>query len=155
LSLLNCLAAAIPARERVVTCEEVFELPVIENHRLVGMISEADLAGNLPSTSSPSSSRRSARRPDTCWHRARRSERSGMRLERFTFGSIRIDGVTYEHDVVIDRGKGSRAQQEAVEGVVRQVEAGERRTGTRMPGPSALGVAFRRAYRGPAGRRSA
>jgi hypothetical protein len=28
-----------------------------------------------------------------------------MRLERFTFGSIRIDGVTYEHDVVIDRGK--------------------------------------------------
>jgi hypothetical protein len=28
-----------------------------------------------------------------------------MHLERFTFGSIRIDGVTYEHDVVIDRGK--------------------------------------------------
>ncbi len=25
-TLLNCLAAAIPARERVVTCEEVFEL---------------------------------------------------------------------------------------------------------------------------------
>ncbi len=25
-SLLNCLCAAIPARERVVTCEEVFEL---------------------------------------------------------------------------------------------------------------------------------
>jgi hypothetical protein len=28
-----------------------------------------------------------------------------MRLERFTCGSIGIDGVTYEHDVVIDRGK--------------------------------------------------
>jgi hypothetical protein len=28
-----------------------------------------------------------------------------MRLERFTFGSIGIDGVTYGHDVVIDRGK--------------------------------------------------
>ena len=28
-----------------------------------------------------------------------------MRLERFTFGSIRIDDVTYRQDVVIDRGK--------------------------------------------------
>ena len=28
-----------------------------------------------------------------------------MRFEAFTFGSIRIDGVTYEHDVVIDRGR--------------------------------------------------
>src|SRR6266404_3774334 len=27
-----------------------------------------------------------------------------MRLEKFSFGSIRIDGVTHEHDVVIDRG---------------------------------------------------
>src|SRR5215468_6440362 len=27
-----------------------------------------------------------------------------MRFEDFAFGSIRIDGVTYEHDVVIDRG---------------------------------------------------
>src|SRR5262249_8018402 len=27
-----------------------------------------------------------------------------MRFEDVTFGSIRIDGVTYEHDVVIDRG---------------------------------------------------
>ena len=25
-TLLNCLAASIPSRERVVTCEEVFEL---------------------------------------------------------------------------------------------------------------------------------
>ena len=27
-TLLNCLAAAIPSRERVVTCEEVFELQI-------------------------------------------------------------------------------------------------------------------------------
>ncbi len=27
-----------------------------------------------------------------------------MRLERFTFGAVRIDGVRYERDVVIDRG---------------------------------------------------
>ena len=28
-----------------------------------------------------------------------------MRIDQFTFGSIRIDGVTYEHDVVIARGR--------------------------------------------------
>jgi hypothetical protein len=28
-----------------------------------------------------------------------------MRFEAFTFGSIRIDGVTRKHDVVIDRGQ--------------------------------------------------
>lgn len=28
-----------------------------------------------------------------------------MRFERFSFGSIRIDGVTFDHDVVIDRGE--------------------------------------------------
>lgn len=28
-----------------------------------------------------------------------------MRFEAFAFGSIRIDGVTYEHDVVIEHGK--------------------------------------------------
>ena len=28
-----------------------------------------------------------------------------MRFEKFSFGSIRIDGVTHEHDVVIDRGE--------------------------------------------------
>jgi len=28
-----------------------------------------------------------------------------MRFEGFSFGSIRIDGITYEHDVVLDRGK--------------------------------------------------
>ncbi|MBP0595346.1 hypothetical protein J8I87_38020 [Paraburkholderia sp. LEh10] len=28
-----------------------------------------------------------------------------MHFDAFSFGSIRIDGVTYEHDVVIDRGQ--------------------------------------------------
>jgi hypothetical protein len=28
-----------------------------------------------------------------------------MRFEEFAFGSIRIDGVTYDRDVVIDRGE--------------------------------------------------
>jgi hypothetical protein len=28
-----------------------------------------------------------------------------MQFESFSFGSIRIDGITYEHDVVIDRGE--------------------------------------------------
>jgi hypothetical protein len=27
-----------------------------------------------------------------------------LRFEAFSFGSIQIDGITYEHDVVIDRG---------------------------------------------------
>jgi hypothetical protein len=28
-----------------------------------------------------------------------------MRFEGFSFGSIRIDGVSYDHDLVIDRGE--------------------------------------------------
>ncbi|HZC35312.1 MAG TPA: MTH938/NDUFAF3 family protein [Chthoniobacterales bacterium] len=30
---------------------------------------------------------------------------NGLRFEAFSFGSISIDGTTYEHDVVIDRGE--------------------------------------------------
>jgi hypothetical protein len=33
------------------------------------------------------------------------STEARMRFEAFSFGSIRIDGVTYEHDVLIDRGE--------------------------------------------------
>ena len=33
-----------------------------------------------------------------------------MRFEKFAFGSIRIDGTTNEHDVVIDRGKISKRE---------------------------------------------
>ena len=32
------------------------------------------------------------------------SKRVRTRFEEFSFGSIRIDGITYEHDVVIDQG---------------------------------------------------
>lgn len=28
-----------------------------------------------------------------------------MRFEKFSFGSIQVDGVTYKHDVVVDRGE--------------------------------------------------
>ena len=28
-----------------------------------------------------------------------------MRFTGYSFGSVRVDGVTYEHDLVIDRGK--------------------------------------------------
>jgi hypothetical protein len=28
-----------------------------------------------------------------------------MRFSDYSFGSVRVDGVTYEHDLIIDRGK--------------------------------------------------
>jgi len=31
-----------------------------------------------------------------------------LRFDKFSFGSIQIDGATYEHDVVIDRGETSK-----------------------------------------------
>ena len=31
-----------------------------------------------------------------------------MRFDKFSFGSIQIDGSTYEHDVVVDRGEVSK-----------------------------------------------
>jgi hypothetical protein len=34
-------------------------------------------------------------------------------IDRFTFGSIRIDGVTYEHDVVIARGRVRKRKKKA------------------------------------------
>ena len=36
-----------------------------------------------------------------------------MRFENFSFGSIRIDGTTYEHDVVIDRGEVQKRKKKA------------------------------------------
>jgi hypothetical protein len=30
---------------------------------------------------------------------------TGVRFAGYSFGSVRVDGVTYEHDLVIDRGK--------------------------------------------------
>jgi hypothetical protein len=37
----------------------------------------------------------------------------GMRIDDFTFGSIRIDGVVYEHDVVIARGRVQKRKKKA------------------------------------------
>jgi hypothetical protein len=36
-----------------------------------------------------------------------------MRFDNFSFGSIQIDGSTYEHDVVVDRGKISKRREKA------------------------------------------
>ena len=36
-----------------------------------------------------------------------------MRFEDFAFGSIRIDGITYEDDVVIDRGETRKRKKKA------------------------------------------
>ena len=36
-----------------------------------------------------------------------------MRFEAFSFGSICIDGVTYEHDVLIDRGQVRKRKKKA------------------------------------------
>jgi hypothetical protein len=36
-----------------------------------------------------------------------------MRIDRFTFGTIRIDGVIYEHDVVIARGRVRKRKKKA------------------------------------------
>ena len=36
-----------------------------------------------------------------------------MHFEAFSFGLIRIDGVSYEHDVVIDRGKVRKRKKKA------------------------------------------
>ena len=44
-----------------------------------------------------------------------------MNFEAFSFGSIRIDGVSYEHDVIIDRGASSQTKEEAVEAISRGI----------------------------------
>jgi hypothetical protein len=36
-----------------------------------------------------------------------------MRFDEFSFGSIRIDGVSYDHDVVIDRGEVRKRKKKA------------------------------------------
>jgi hypothetical protein len=36
-----------------------------------------------------------------------------MGFESFSFGSIRIDGITHENDVIIDRGQVSKRKKKA------------------------------------------
>jgi hypothetical protein len=40
-------------------------------------------------------------------------EATAKHIDRFTFGSIRIEGVTYEHDVVIARGRVRKRKKKA------------------------------------------
>jgi hypothetical protein len=40
-------------------------------------------------------------------------EAMATQIDQFTFGSIRIDGVTYEHDVVIARGRVRKRKKKA------------------------------------------
>ncbi len=40
-------------------------------------------------------------------------EATPTHIDQFTFGSIRIDGVTYEHDVVIARGRVRKRKKKA------------------------------------------
>jgi hypothetical protein len=35
----------------------------------------------------------------------RAGEEAGVRFTGYSFGSVRVDGVTYDHDLIIDRGK--------------------------------------------------
>lgn len=42
-----------------------------------------------------------------------------MTFDNFSFGSLRIDGSTYEHDVVIDRGQIRKMQESAVQAIPR------------------------------------
>ena len=45
-----------------------------------------------------------------------------MEIERTTFGTITIDGKTYEHDVIIRlSGRSGKAEEEAVEEVLRHL----------------------------------
>jgi hypothetical protein len=46
-----------------------------------------------------------------------------MDFGKFHFGTIKIDGVTYEYDVVIDRGKIRQAQEEALQEIPREARA--------------------------------
>jgi hypothetical protein len=36
-----------------------------------------------------------------------------MRIDKFSFGRITIDGVTYEHDVVIDHGHNRETEEKS------------------------------------------
>jgi hypothetical protein len=38
-----------------------------------------------------------------------------MRFGTFEFGSLEIDGVTYQHDILIDRGKVHKRKEEMIE----------------------------------------
>ena len=61
----------------------------------------AQLRGTLLTTRKHNLPKRSSRSPTTGQLR----QEVAVRITRVSFGAIRIDGITHEHDVVIDRGK--------------------------------------------------
>ena len=46
-----------------------------------------------------------------------------MEFRRYVFGSIEIDGVTYEHDVVIEGGRIRKRKKGPLEGAPRKIRA--------------------------------
>ena len=46
-----------------------------------------------------------------------------MRFTGYSFGSIRVDGVTYDHDLIIDRGKISKRKEGRLAQVPRRIRA--------------------------------
>jgi len=46
-----------------------------------------------------------------------------MHFDKFAFGSIEIDGSTYEHDVVIDRGEINKRQEKTLQEIPRGVRS--------------------------------
>ncbi len=46
-----------------------------------------------------------------------------MQFDNFSFCSIQIDGSTYEHDVVIDRGEISKRKKKNIQAIPRGVWA--------------------------------
>jgi hypothetical protein len=42
-----------------------------------------------------------------------------MHFDKFAFGSLQIDGSTYEHDIVIDPQRNPQTQAETLQGVPR------------------------------------
>src|SRR3989441_11425691 len=58
---------------------------------------------------------------EECLKPASRSSR--MHFDKFAFGSIEIDGSTYEHDVVIDRGEINKRQEKTLQEIPRGVRS--------------------------------
>ena len=57
-----------------------------------------------------------------------------MRFEDFSFGSIRIDGTTYEHDVVIDRGQIANARKSLPKSFVTNLDTHRSQSKRKYPG---------------------
>ena len=57
-----------------------------------------------------------------------------MRFEEYSFGSIRIDGVSYAHDLIIDRGKIRKRKKAASKRSATRTDTPPSRSRRRSPG---------------------